>query len=122
MQVTATSDAEILERLLSTRHSCRGFLRDPVDDDLRFHAQERADLGVTRERARQIATRPDRGYLYSLVCLYHDTFPKPDWAPVWPEPPIHLDRAMVDVAVQETRETGGKVFENRDIRALVKFR
>jgi nitroreductase len=34
MQVTATSDAEILECLLSTRHSCRGFLRDPVDDRL----------------------------------------------------------------------------------------
>jgi nitroreductase len=34
MQATATSDAEMLERLLSTRHSCRGFLRDPVDDDL----------------------------------------------------------------------------------------
>jgi alkanesulfonate monooxygenase SsuD/methylene tetrahydromethanopterin reductase-like flavin-dependent oxidoreductase (luciferase family) len=53
-----------------------------------------------RERARQIATRPNRGYLYSLVCLYHDTFPKPDWAPVWPEPPIQLDRAMVDFAVE----------------------
>jgi uncharacterized protein YbjT (DUF2867 family) len=31
-----------------------------------------------------------------------------------------LARAMVDVAVQETRETGGRVFENRDIRAMVK--
>ena len=30
--------------------------------------------------------------------------------------------AMVDVAVRETRETGGLVFENRDIRALVKSR
>jgi hypothetical protein len=37
-------------------------------------------------------------------------------------PADDLARAMVDVAVQETRETGGKVFENRDIRALVKFR
>ena len=34
MQVTATCDAEIFECLLSTRHSCRGFLRDPVNDDL----------------------------------------------------------------------------------------
>jgi uncharacterized protein YbjT (DUF2867 family) len=33
-----------------------------------------------------------------------------------------LARAMVDVAVQETRETGGQVFENRDIRAMVKSR
>jgi nitroreductase len=34
MQVTATSDAEILECLLSTRYSCRGFLRDRVHDHL----------------------------------------------------------------------------------------
>ena len=33
MQMAATSDAEVLQRLLSTRHSCRGFLRDSVDDD-----------------------------------------------------------------------------------------
>ena len=38
-----------------------------------------------RARARQIALRECRGYLYSLVCLYHDTIPKPDYAPVWPE-------------------------------------
>ena len=48
------------------------------------------------ERARDIATRPNRGYLYSLVCLYHDTFPKPAGAPVWPEPPIQIKREMVD--------------------------
>ena len=30
-----------------------------------------------------------------------------------------LARAMVDVAVRETQETGGLVFENRDIRAIV---
>jgi alkanesulfonate monooxygenase SsuD/methylene tetrahydromethanopterin reductase-like flavin-dependent oxidoreductase (luciferase family) len=48
------------------------------------------------ERARDIATRPNRGYLYSLVCLYHDTFPKPAGAPVWPEPPIQVKREVVD--------------------------
>jgi alkanesulfonate monooxygenase SsuD/methylene tetrahydromethanopterin reductase-like flavin-dependent oxidoreductase (luciferase family) len=51
------------------------------------------------DRARDIATRPNRGYLYSLVCLYHDTFPKPDWAPVWPEKPRELNREMVDAAI-----------------------
>jgi uncharacterized protein YbjT (DUF2867 family) len=35
-------------------------------------------------------------------------------------PADDLARAMVDVAVRETGETGGLVFENRDIRALVK--
>jgi alkanesulfonate monooxygenase SsuD/methylene tetrahydromethanopterin reductase-like flavin-dependent oxidoreductase (luciferase family) len=52
-----------------------------------------------RDRAREIATRANRGYLYTLVCLYHDTIPKPEWAPVWPEPPIRLDAAMVDAAI-----------------------
>ena len=37
-------------------------------------------------------------------------------------PADDLACAMVDVAVRETRETGGRVFENRDIRALVKSR
>jgi alkanesulfonate monooxygenase SsuD/methylene tetrahydromethanopterin reductase-like flavin-dependent oxidoreductase (luciferase family) len=48
------------------------------------------------DRARELATNPMRGYLYTLVCLYHDTFPKPAWAPVWPEPPIPLDREGVE--------------------------
>ena len=34
MEATAKSDAETFERLLSKRHSCRGFLHDPVADDL----------------------------------------------------------------------------------------
>ena len=33
-------------------------------------------------------------------------------------PADDLGRAMVDVAVRETQETGGLVFENRDIRAM----
>jgi uncharacterized protein YbjT (DUF2867 family) len=37
-------------------------------------------------------------------------------------PADDLARAMVDVAVRETRQTGGQVFENRDIRAMVKSR
>ena len=37
-------------------------------------------------------------------------------------PADDLARAMVDVAVRETRETGGLVFENRDIRAFVESR
>ena len=34
-------------------------------------------------------------------------------------PADDLARAMVDVAVRETRENGGMIFENRDIRAMV---
>jgi hypothetical protein len=35
-------------------------------------------------------------------------------------PADDLAHAMVDVAVRETAKTGGLVFENRDIRAMVK--
>ncbi len=34
MQTVAKSDADVLERLLAARHSCRGFLPDPVADSL----------------------------------------------------------------------------------------
>ncbi len=34
MKATANPDAETFERLLSTRHSCRGFLTRPVPDEL----------------------------------------------------------------------------------------
>lgn len=53
-----------------------------------------------RDRARAVAKRANRGYLFSLVCLYHDTFPKPKGAPVWPEPPIVMDDAMLDRAIE----------------------
>jgi alkanesulfonate monooxygenase SsuD/methylene tetrahydromethanopterin reductase-like flavin-dependent oxidoreductase (luciferase family) len=52
-----------------------------------------------RDHAREAATRWDRGYIFSLVCLYHDTFPKPPGAPVWPEKPKQLDLAGVDAAI-----------------------
>ena len=34
MRATASKDTQTFELLLSTRHSCRGFLREPVADDL----------------------------------------------------------------------------------------
>ena len=37
-------------------------------------------------------------------------------------PADDLASAIIDVAVRETGETGGRVFENRDIRALVQLR
>jgi uncharacterized protein YbjT (DUF2867 family) len=37
-------------------------------------------------------------------------------------PADDLARAMVDVTVQETQETGGQVLENRDIRAMMSSR
>ena len=37
-------------------------------------------------------------------------------------PADDLARGMVDVAVRETQQTGGQVFDNRDIRAMVESR
>jgi alkanesulfonate monooxygenase SsuD/methylene tetrahydromethanopterin reductase-like flavin-dependent oxidoreductase (luciferase family) len=52
-----------------------------------------------RDHAREIVTRHGRGYLYSLVCLYHDTFPKPAGAPTWPEPPVAMPADAIDWAI-----------------------
>ena len=38
-----------------------------------------------RDKARALALTPTRGYLFSLVQLYHDTFPHREDAPTWPE-------------------------------------
>ena len=54
-----------------------------------------------RDRAREVALRVGRGYLYTLVCLYHDTMPKPEHARTWPEPPHSLtDEAMLDSLIE----------------------
>ena len=43
-----------------------------------------------RKRAREIALSKGRGYLVTLVNLYHDTMPKSADAITWPEPTIDL--------------------------------
>lgn len=57
-----------------------------------------------RDKAREIAKTRGRGYLYSLVCLYHDTMPKPEYAPVWPQPP--LEPPATDEMLDELIEGG----------------
>ena len=44
----------------------------------------------TREEARKIALRKGRGYLVSMVNLYHDTMPKSQDAITWPSAPLSL--------------------------------
>ncbi|MBI2705213.1 MAG: LLM class flavin-dependent oxidoreductase [Actinobacteria bacterium] len=53
-----------------------------------------------RDHAREIVTRARRGYLTTLVCLYHNTIPKPDFARTWPEPPRELTEDMLDLAIE----------------------
>ena len=44
----------------------------------------------TREEARKIALREGRGYLVSMVNLYHDTMPKSTDGITWPDKPLSL--------------------------------
>lgn len=54
-----------------------------------------------RNKAREIALRPGRGYLYSMVCNYHDTIPHLDGIPVWPEPPVSVaNEEMLDALIE----------------------
>lgn len=43
-----------------------------------------------RDRAREIAMSAGRGYLVTMVNLYHDTMPKSPDAIVWPDSPLQL--------------------------------
>jgi alkanesulfonate monooxygenase SsuD/methylene tetrahydromethanopterin reductase-like flavin-dependent oxidoreductase (luciferase family) len=53
-----------------------------------------------RKRARQIALSKGRGYLYSMVCLYHDTMPHKEGAPTWPQPPMGIpNEEILDMAI-----------------------
>ncbi len=53
-----------------------------------------------RDRAREIAMGTGRGYLYSMVCLYHDTMPKAEGAPTWPDAPMRIpDEETLDYAI-----------------------
>ena len=54
-----------------------------------------------RKRARQIALSRGRGYLYSLVCMYHDTMPVKPGYPVWPQAPFAIpDDALLDTLIE----------------------
>ena len=50
-----------------------------------------------RKRAREIAMSSGRGYLNTMVNMYHDTMPKREGAPVWPAPPFAIpDENVLD--------------------------
>jgi alkanesulfonate monooxygenase SsuD/methylene tetrahydromethanopterin reductase-like flavin-dependent oxidoreductase (luciferase family) len=52
----------------------------------------------TREKAREIALRRGRGYLVTMVNLYHDTMPKSEDAITWPNTPVSLREMAGDDA------------------------
>ncbi|UGQ14958.1 LLM class flavin-dependent oxidoreductase [Yinghuangia sp. ASG 101] len=56
-----------------------------------------------RRRAREIAISKGRGYLVTMVNLYHDTMPKSADAITWPEPPFDLSQGgdeFLDFAIE----------------------
>jgi alkanesulfonate monooxygenase SsuD/methylene tetrahydromethanopterin reductase-like flavin-dependent oxidoreductase (luciferase family) len=57
----------------------------------------------TREEAREIALRKGRGYLVSMVNLYHDTMPKSTDAITWPSKPVSLYDMVVHARGQSRR-------------------
>ncbi len=53
------------------------------------------------KRAREIAMSPGRGYLNSMVSLYHSTMPKMPGAIIWPDTPRGLrDESELDYAIE----------------------
>ncbi len=60
-----------------------------------------------RKKAREVMLRKGRGYLVSLVNLYHDTMPKSEDAITWPDSPLYLpdisggdDDALIDGLIE----------------------
>ncbi|MGB2756305.1 MAG: LLM class flavin-dependent oxidoreductase [Acidimicrobiia bacterium] len=54
-----------------------------------------------RKRAREIAMSPGRGYLNTMVNMYHTTMPKQEGAVIWPAAPRGIkDEAMLDAAIE----------------------
>jgi alkanesulfonate monooxygenase SsuD/methylene tetrahydromethanopterin reductase-like flavin-dependent oxidoreductase (luciferase family) len=60
-----------------------------------------------RKRAREALLRKGRGYLVSMVNLYHDTMPKTEDAITWPSTPINLrdiaggdEEALIDGLIE----------------------
>jgi alkanesulfonate monooxygenase SsuD/methylene tetrahydromethanopterin reductase-like flavin-dependent oxidoreductase (luciferase family) len=59
-----------------------------------------AFVAEDREDAVRSMTNGRLSYLQSNVFRYHDTFPRPDWAPAWPE-------LIPDPTIDEVREQVG---------------
>ncbi|CAM5363946.1 Alkanesulfonate monooxygenase SsuD/methylene tetrahydromethanopterin reductase-like flavin-dependent oxidoreductase (Luciferase family) OS=Streptomyces violarus OX=67380 GN=FHS41_006633 PE=4 SV=1 [Streptomyces violarus] len=55
----------------------------------------------THEEAVRIAANGQLHYLPSLVFRYHDTFPRPEGFPVWPETLPEYTEELVEVLIEE---------------------
>lgn len=76
-----------------------------------------------RKRAREIAMSAGRGYLYTMVCLYHDTMPKKEGAPTWPAAPMGIpNEEILDWAIENgymlcgtPEEVAGQITRYKDV-------
>ncbi|PWI45928.1 LLM class flavin-dependent oxidoreductase [Streptomyces sp. ICBB 8177] len=55
----------------------------------------------TSAKAREAAVRADLGYLHSLLFRYHDTFPRPEGVPRWPERLPRYTPEVIDLLIAE---------------------
>lgn len=55
----------------------------------------------TSKKARQIAASGGLNYLQSLLFRYHDTFPRPDGIPAWPELLPEYTEEIIDMMISE---------------------
>ena len=75
-----------------------------------------------RERAREIALTDGRGYLVSMVHLYHDTMPNFPHLPKWPERPQPIPDEetldlLIDGGLTAVRQPGGGRRADREVRS-----
>ena len=58
-------------------------------------------VGCPLEKARQIAASSNLNYLQSLLFRYHDTFPRPEGIPQWPELLPDYNEEIIEFLIAE---------------------
>ncbi|WP_327355420.1 LLM class flavin-dependent oxidoreductase [Streptomyces sp. NBC_01304] len=76
---------------------------DPVGDFVNDNVMvtSTAICAETHEKAVQLAINAGLNRLQSLVFYYHDTFPKPEGLPVWPEMLPEFNEEIVELLIEE---------------------
>ncbi|NLU70090.1 LLM class flavin-dependent oxidoreductase [Streptomyces sp. HNM0574] len=85
--------------------SYKGAVKDaePIGDFVNDNVMvtSTAICAETREKAKQIAVNGGLNYLQSLLFRYHDTFPRPEGIPEWPELLPDYTEEIVELLIAE---------------------
>ncbi|MFG3259357.1 LLM class flavin-dependent oxidoreductase [Streptomyces sp. NPDC048172] len=85
--------------------SYKGAIKDaePVGDFVNDNVMvtSTAICAETTEKARQVAVNAGLNYLQSLLFRYHDTFPRPEGIPEWPELIPEYTEEVVELLISE---------------------